>query len=176
MKNIHAFTLVELLVTLAVFSILALAAIPAFNGYVINNRIVTDTNNFVGALNLARNEAMKRRADISICRSTDGVTCATTTGTWNQGWLVFANTNNDSPAQVDTGEEIIHLYSALSNSITSSASVADYITFNSSGYSNAQGQFIMCDKNASTDTSRSISINRIGRIILTTGVGTCTAS
>lgn len=174
MKTLSGFTLVELLVTLAVFGILALAAMPAFNGYVTSNRMITDTNSFVGTLNYARTEAIKRRVDISVCRSSDGATCATAAGAWNTGWIVFVNTDNDMPAQVDVGEEILRVSGSLNDSVQASLALADYITFNSNGYSSAQGQFIVCDKNATTSTARAIALNRIGRITLSTGGGTCT--
>ena len=176
MKTQRGFTLVELLVTLAVFGILALAAIPAFNRYVNSNRMITETNTIVGALNYARNEAIKRRATISICRSSDGATCSGTAGTWNAGWIVFVNANNDSPAQVDSGEEILRVFGVFNDTLAASTSLADYVTYNANGYSNAQGQFVLCDSDNTTSTARTITVSRTGRTSLTTGGGTCTPS
>ncbi len=177
MKTYSGFTLVELMVTLAVFGILAVAAVPAFNSYVKSNRLISETNSFVGAINLARSEAIKRRTTISVCRSENGASCTATAGTWSVGWIVFINTDNDSPAQVDGGEEILRVYGAFSDPLQSSASLANFITYTSNGFGSAQGEFVLCDTDGTTGTARKVTISRIGRPKLdTTGVGTCTPS
>jgi type IV fimbrial biogenesis protein FimT len=176
MKTLSGFTLVELMVTLAVFGILALAAVPAFNGYVNSNRLISETNTIVGALNFARSEAIKRRANISVCRSDNGTSCTGTAGTWNVGWIVFVNTDNDSPAQVDNLEEVLRVSGGFNDTLQASASLANFITYNANGFGNAQGQFVLCDSDATVSSARTVSVSRIGRPSLTTGGGTCTPS
>ncbi|MBI3562269.1 MAG: GspH/FimT family pseudopilin [Gammaproteobacteria bacterium] len=177
MKKQRAFTLVELMVTLAVFGILAVAAIPAYNGYVRSNRLITDTNAFVGALNFARSEAIKRNAPVSVCKSSDGATCLNNNSNWNTGWLVFVNNDNDSPAQVDAGEEIVRVYGPVGadDTLAPPSTLLSSITYTVNGFSNAQGQFILCDSTGAS-SARAITISRTGRPSLTTGGGTCTPS
>lgn len=174
MKTFSGFTLIELMVTLAVFGILVLAAIPAFNGYVTSNRMTTETNTFVSAVNYAHDEAIKRRTTVSMCRSSDGIACATAAGTWSTGWIVFVNLNNDSPAQIDAGETILQVSGSLTNTLQASAAMTNFITFDARGYSNAQGQFVLCDVDATTGTAKTLSVNRLGRTRYSTGGGTCT--
>ncbi len=73
------FTLLELIVTIAVASIILGIAVPSFRAMSINNRLATQANDIVGAINLARSEAIKRNRSVSLCRVRDGndTTCET---------------------------------------------------------------------------------------------------
>ena len=175
MKKIKAFTLVELMVTLAVFGILVVMGVPSFTSYTRSNRLVTETNSFVGSINYARSEAVKRRSHVTMCQSNDGATC--TDAGWATGWIVFVNTDNDSPAQVDGGEEILRVYGAITtnSSLAASANFSDFITYTPKGFPTAQGEFILCNSSGA-DSARSITVNRIGRVTLTKDGGTCTPS
>jgi type IV fimbrial biogenesis protein FimT len=82
------FSIIEVLVVVAIAMILAAIAIPSFNLFIGNTRTSTITNEFVAALNLARSEAMKRGVNVTVCRSTNGTACAAS-GDWGQGWMVY---------------------------------------------------------------------------------------
>ncbi len=114
MKNQKAFTLVELMVTLAVFAVLVTIAIPAFNSYVRVNRQSSETSALFGALSFSYSEAKKHGVNVSMCRSSGGITCDTGGGDWNTGWITFVNTDNDAPAAVDASEKILCVYGASS--------------------------------------------------------------
>ena len=175
MNRQHAFTLVELMVTLAVLGISLMLAVPSFLSFSRSNRTVSETNALVGALNFARSEATTQRNTISVCASSDGLTCGAGIS-WKSGWIVFVNSDNDSPAQVDAGEAILRVYGPTSpaNTISASAALTNFITYNARGFSNAQGQFVLCD-DSGAPSARAISVNRTGRVSLETGGGTCAA-
>lgn len=93
------FTLVELMVTVAIAAIVLGIAIPSFNTLMLNNRSMALGEDFAMALNYARGEAVKRKSRVSLCASNDGINCA---GTWADGFMVFVDNApaNNSPAPV----------------------------------------------------------------------------
>lgn len=78
-------TLIELLVTIAVLAILLTIALPSFRTAIQNNRLATQGNDLVTAMQLARAESLKRRRPVIVCASSDGATCQ---GAWTDGWIV----------------------------------------------------------------------------------------
>jgi type IV fimbrial biogenesis protein FimT len=88
-KPVSGFTLVELLMTIALASILMAIAVPSFNQLVVGSRLTTQANELVAAINLARSEAIKRNANISLCRanSATATACSASAGNW-QHWIV----------------------------------------------------------------------------------------
>jgi type IV fimbrial biogenesis protein FimT len=56
----RGFTLIELMVTLAVFTILCLLAMPSFNTWIANNRVRAVAEDVSNGLLLARTEALRR--------------------------------------------------------------------------------------------------------------------
>ena len=81
----RGFTLIELLVALAVAAILLTVAVPNYQIFMMNSRMASQANEVVGALSLARSEAVKRGAQVSVCASSNGSSC---TGGWAQGLIV----------------------------------------------------------------------------------------
>jgi type IV fimbrial biogenesis protein FimT len=66
MKVCRGFTLIELMVTIAVLAILATVGIPGFVDLVQNNRVTTQANELVTALNVGRTEAVKRGRPVQV--------------------------------------------------------------------------------------------------------------
>ena len=94
--NDKGFTLIELLMTLAVAGIVLTLGIPSFQEMMRSNRLTTQTNDLVTAINLARAEAVKRRSAVTVCASTDQATCA---GAWSDGFIVLDDAS-DEPLQI----------------------------------------------------------------------------
>jgi len=89
------FTLIELMVTLAVLAVVASVAVPSFSTMINNNRSVTLAEDMAGALNYARSEAVKRSTNVTLCASADGSACD---GTWTDHWIVFVDTASENAA------------------------------------------------------------------------------
>lgn len=68
---VPGFTLVELMVTLAVAAVLIAIAVPSFKHIMISSRLNTTANSMVNALSVARMEAIKRNAGTQFCGITD---------------------------------------------------------------------------------------------------------
>lgn len=113
MRYKRGFTLIELLITMVMAGILLALAAPAFHSFIQNNRITSQANELLTTLAIARSEAIKRKQGITVCSSTDGSTCS---GSWNQGWIVFADTDTDGT--VDAGETILRVWGPLAGGST----------------------------------------------------------
>lgn len=107
MQKHVGFSLLELLVTLALLTLLVMTGLPLLRNSIHASRVTTEVNAMVRAVHVARSEAVKRAGQAVICPSLDGTQCAPDIHAWNTGWLVFANSDNDSPAQVDEDEDIL---------------------------------------------------------------------
>jgi type IV fimbrial biogenesis protein FimT len=85
------FTLVELIITVAVASVLLALAVPSFSQMIVSSRLTTQSNDMLAAINLARSEAIKRNASVTLCRAAaNSTTCAAATGVW-QNWIIRTN-------------------------------------------------------------------------------------
>jgi type IV fimbrial biogenesis protein FimT len=94
MKKYSGFTLVELMITLAIVGILLMVGVPSLKTFMQGNQLIAASNELVSALHVARSEAIKLNSRISICDSSDGKTCGLT-GDWSNGWIVFVDANGD---------------------------------------------------------------------------------
>jgi type IV fimbrial biogenesis protein FimT len=103
MENEQGFTLVELLITIVVVSVLLATAVPSIMQMVKNNRVTTQANKLVTAIQLARNEAVKRGTRSTICAANADLTNCSGNTDWSNGWIVFSNLENDLTA--DTGTD-----------------------------------------------------------------------
>ncbi len=87
------FTLIELMVTLAVLAIVLGIAVPSFSGMLRDSRASSLGSELQGALQLARSEAVKRRKSVVVCRrNAAGSGCENGTD-WAGGWLILADGN-----------------------------------------------------------------------------------
>ncbi len=141
------FTLIELMITLAVAAIVLSVAVPGFKKTVISNRTATAASDLLGALNYARSEAIRLGTSVSLCTSTDGATCSNSAN-WEAGWIVFVDSNGSG--SVDNNETIKRAWPGLPSgySLRSSASISNSLRYNARGATGGTtGTFIICHDN-----------------------------
>jgi type IV fimbrial biogenesis protein FimT len=128
------FTLIELLITMAVAAILVTIAVPNYQSFVLNSRMSSRSNDVLSALQLARSEAIKRNARVSVCQSTGGA-CATG-GSWAQGWMVFVD--GGVAGDLDGTDVPIKVYPALSgtSTLTATANASNFLSYLPNGTPN----------------------------------------
>ena len=104
------FTLFELITALMVLGTVLALGVPIFIDLIRSNRAAANANELVSALSIARSEAVRRGARVTLCASDDGATCS---GTWSDGWIVVADgAANDIAAPVVS--DVLRAWSAPS--------------------------------------------------------------
>lgn len=87
-KRPSGYTLIELMITLAVVAALLTMAWPSFQESLRGNRVATSNNEVLASLSLARTEAIKGLGPAGVCPSSSGTACTSTTD-WAAGWIVW---------------------------------------------------------------------------------------
>lgn len=100
------FSLYELLVTLAVMTVVLTIGLPSLGVLVARNRQHVEINALFHAIHLARKESITKRRVISLCPSVDGEQCRPGMD-WSGGWIMFENSDRDWPPRVDVGEAVL---------------------------------------------------------------------
>ena len=157
----EGFTLIELMVAVAVLAVVLTAGVPSFRDIVRNNRLSSMANEFSATLNYARSEAIKRGIRVSVRKS----------GTnWENGWQVF--TDNSGTAGTNDGTDVtLRVHGALSQNyiLRGNNNFANFISFMANGTSNNMGTFALCDVSSGSNTpvrgtSRVLIVNAVGRV------------
>lgn len=131
-NKFRAFTLIELIITVAVFSVVIAIAVPSFQNIVVSNRVAFDRDEFFNLLQFARSEAIKNGTAVTICKSANGTSCDNSLG-WNGGWLLFADIDRDGVLDA-SGDKVIKSVEPLEGLVAVSQSNGDnLVTFESRG-------------------------------------------
>jgi type IV fimbrial biogenesis protein FimT len=128
-----------------------------------DNRLVTQANQFVGAVNLARSTAVRYQRNATACASANYnaavPTCSATTD-WSVGWIVWVDKDRDA---VTDANEVVSVFGPLAASSTFKSLGTAGFTYDSRGFALAGGDDLtMCDTR-SGETGRLIRVNASGR-------------
>ena len=169
------FTLIELIITIAIAAVLASLAAPSFVQYQRNSELTSLTNSLLAAVNAAKGEAMKTGRNAFVVPAGSG---------WNSGWLVYVDMNRDNSytegtdVSVQTQGALKSYFSITGNSIASGST--PYIKFDNSGYSidNGASPVALSLTIARTDTSSERILEETRRVVVarTGRVRTCKPS
>ncbi len=166
------FTLTELIVTLAVASILLGIAVPSFGSMMMSSRLTTQANDFVSAINFARSEAIKRNRTISLCRTTSAsaTACATSAAVW-QHWIIRTGAGDViRRGRVETFGNSLQVSSTLTN---------DQVAFGSDGLARtgtglvADHQIRVCIASSGSANIRNVVMGAGSRLSTQTATGAC---
>ena len=162
-KAIQGFSLVELIVAVAILGILTAVAIPSFNETILSFRLRSYANDFVGHAYLARGEAIKSNAPVTICVSTNGTSCSTTDD-WEDGWIVLSGTT------------VVQRHEALATGykITETTGITSLI-FQPTGIGATQAELTVCRATPTAGSQeRVVTISTTGRPFASkTAAGSC---
>jgi type IV fimbrial biogenesis protein FimT len=130
-RRTRGFTLMELMITLALAAVIFGLGVPAFRNFAQNGRLTGAANDMLVTIIAARNEAVRRQGIVSFCPSTTPAsTTATCTGTATQGYISFVDVNGD--CQRNGADEVIANMS-IHSEVTSKKNTT-CISFGPSGF------------------------------------------
>ncbi|MBB6598676.1 GspH/FimT family pseudopilin [Luteimonas sp. MC1825] len=154
------FTLIELMVTIAIVAILLVIGLPSFQGSLRSNRVATSTNELMASVSLARTEAIRSTKTATICASSDGTSCGTD---WNQGWIVW--TDNDGNNTL-AASEIVRYVQASSDLSLATASAAGTIKFDNRGRADTAQTFTLKPSNCPSGQTlqRELKVTSVGQV------------
>ena len=161
MKKHSGFTLLELMITLAIIGLVMAFAVPSMSTFIKNDRLSSQINNLVGHLAYARSEAVLRSQQVGLCASDDTTSCTATN--WADGWILYVDL--DSSSTFNTDDIILRVQQALSGNNTLTSTMGNNFIYDNRGFSSngAVGTFSLCDDRL-LDHVKSISISNTGRV------------
>lgn len=160
----RGFTLVELMVAIAVLAFLLAVVIPSFTDMTLGSKLRSQANDLVAGAVLARSEAIKRNSVVRMCVSADGASCIA--GGWEQGWVVFHDVDDDGA--MDAGEAVLLQHQAAAAGFKITGTVAS-VRFLPTGSGATQASLLVCRATPSVGTQeRVVSISLTGRASVAT--------
>jgi type IV fimbrial biogenesis protein FimT len=163
----RGFTLLELMIGLAIGAILLGIAVPSFTAIIRQNRIANQTNEFMVTLALARSEAVKRGARISICSSNAAQTACSGATDWSSGWLLFSDSEGAAGTiDIDGAapdDRVIQAWPAPTEQAMNVQSARAFLSYGSDGRADVATLFTITPHTCAGDDARTINVNLSGR-------------
>lgn len=150
------FTLIELTTVVLVAGVILGIGVPAFNQFTATSRMTAGANDLVAAIHLARTEAVKRRANVTICPSANpsaDVPRCDRSGDFADGWIVFVDCTLAAPPVGKCGapnytvaddRDVLSIHDALTDDLAENFTtlartnqvngVPGYVTYSATGF------------------------------------------
>jgi type IV fimbrial biogenesis protein FimT len=187
MKNQDGFTLIEMMVTLAISAIMITSGVPAFQHIVQTNRQAAQSAMVVRALQFARTEAIRQAADVTVCSGSatggpNGTAACRNNPDWSNGWIVFIDHGN--AGEFDKSDKLLHVFPALDAGATLTSHLGavggkhdhkpheedsqgpidtgpTFVNYTGTGLSDTSGYFTLCNGRS---TATAIEISPTGAV------------
>jgi type IV fimbrial biogenesis protein FimT len=179
------FTLLELIMAIAISAILLALAVPSFTTFLNSNRVTSQANELLASLQIARMEAIRRNTSVIVCGSSNAESSTTPTcsggSTWS-GWVVYSDANSNSVIDASEVIKVNTVYGPIEGD--ASTSVNNQITFRPDGFARSaaggllEGTVAICVPTADpAENARDVRIDAGSRMSVTkrNGAGSCDA-
>lgn len=157
-----AFTLIELLIVLAISAILLVAMVPTTRDLWWRSSSTSEINKLVGLLQYARTAAIELHVPVSLCPSNDGKHCG---GQWQNGVLLFTDPAASGNADHKQILRVVNGFSQQAKLLWRSFTGKEFINIQPSPVSaNAAGSFLYCPVSNYNHYAKRLVVNRLGRV------------
>lgn len=153
-------TLVELVTVVAVLGVLTALAAPGLSGLLLDARRSAGVNALVGAVQLARSEAIRRARPVTLCPAADDSHCASGGDDWSGGWLVFVPAQPARPTAFDASAELLRVDRPGFQGAVHANRTA--FVFRPGPQRSTNGTVVFCDRRGSPE-ARAVIISHTGR-------------
>jgi type IV fimbrial biogenesis protein FimT len=128
----HGWTLVELLLGLAIAALLVILALPFYGEWIADYQVLNHAQLLAGTMNIARAEAIKHGRRVNLCKSDDRTQCIGSGG-WEAGYVVHVDSDRDGA--FDAGAAALRVEGPAASGITirGNRPVDDYVSYTSLG-------------------------------------------
>jgi type IV fimbrial biogenesis protein FimT len=174
MNRQYAFTLIELMVVLAVLAILVTVGVPQFQAVIENNNMTANINEFTTSLHFTRSEAVNRGTRVTMCRrnGTARECAAAGAGTgWEAGWLIFVDDDGNNVYDASSTDVLLRVYDPTPSNLQlrGNSNFAERISYLGTGFSSQMGRFILCSHQDAQLSS--LDANSNARVIVINATG-----
>ncbi len=177
----NGFTLYELLVTILIVGVVMTLGIPNLTEFTKNSRMTSAANNIHATFHLARSEAARAKANVTICASATPLAAdADCDGTFDQGFIVFVDLNDPGSISRDEATEpVLRAHEAADTGvIIHVANNATFFSFGATGLgrgdigaSTAVTRIVICDERGNEIAAGG---NSAARLFVATPLGRAT--
>jgi len=156
----YGFSLIELLFTVAIAAVMFGLCVPAYNQFFTKSKESVLRMQLLHAINLARREVIMRGEAVTLCGSSDHVTCSEH---WGSGQILFVDEKEDGRV-IDKEHVISVFYSEAKGTLHwRSALGRDYLQILPDGLAHTEnGSFWFCPVGV-VDPVWAIVVNKAGR-------------
>lgn len=119
--RVSGFTVVELMVVIAIVAIFLTYAIPSYKSVMTQNRMASEINDLANSMSLARSGAIRQGVNVTICASANPTAAApkcSKSASWDTGWIVFTDIPSDQTYNTASGDTLLQVHGGLQNSDT----------------------------------------------------------
>jgi type IV fimbrial biogenesis protein FimT len=171
----RGFTLVELMVTVAVVAILMAIGAPQLRAFLQKQQVAADMESITTAMRQARSEALKRSGRVTVCAlSNAAITnpanaqcAAANNADWSNGWMVFIDYSIGGANAFDSASDtILHIEQSV-HSRTIRNTSGSIVTYLADGQPLAfsNGTFVISPGTSTNDPlCRTLVLSRQGRV------------